>query len=132
MYVQIGGAMRKQIPRIFPVMLMLLLLFPQTINAVMIDGHGWVKLSHQEKVSYLVGYWDGVIAGIGQGVRFAMDTRTPDERVFKAAYNLWSNVGISTLLPKIDRYYSSPSKRKMMVMHAITQILVEMKLEKIQ
>jgi hypothetical protein len=98
----------------------------------MIDGHGWVKLSNQEKVSYLMGYWDGLIAGIGEGVRFAMDTRTPDEKVFKAAYDLWANIGIETLLPKIDEYYSNNSKQKIMVIHAITQILVEMKLQKMQ
>jgi hypothetical protein len=61
-----------------------------------------------------------------------MDTRTPDENVFKAAYNLWADIGFDTLLSKIDEYYSNTSKRKMMVMHAITQILVEMKLHKIQ
>ena len=79
-----------------------------------------------------MGYWDGVIAGIGQGVRVAMDTRMPDENVFKAAYDLWANIGIDMLLPKIDEFYSITSKRKIMVMHAITQILVETKLEKMQ
>jgi hypothetical protein len=104
----------------------------QNVNAVMIDGHGWIKLNKSEKENYLKGYWDGVIGGIGQGVRFAMDTRMPDEKVFKEAYDLWANVGITTLLPKIDSYYSNRSKRKMMVMHAITQILVEMKLKQLQ
>lgn len=108
------------------------LIFPSNSSAVMIDGNGWVKLSHAEKESYLKGYWDGVIAGIGQGVRFALDSRTPDEKIFKSAYDLWANIGIEKLLPKVDEYYKSPSKRKMMVMHAITQILVEMKLYKAQ
>ena len=124
--------MVKQFQKLLPVMLVLLFLFPKPSEAVMVDGNGWVKLTHQEKVSYLKGYWDGVIAGIGQGVRFAMDKRTPDERVFKAAYDIWAKVGIDTLLPKIDEYYYSPSKRKMMVMHEIMQILVAMKLEKMQ
>jgi len=124
--------MKTQIKKIFLISSFFLVFCPSISNAVMIDGHGWVKLSHQEKVSYLKGYWDGLIAGIGQGVRFAMDSRTPDDKVFKAAYDLWANVGIETLLPKIDQYYSDVSKRKIMVMYAITQILVEMKLHEIQ
>ena len=124
--------MKRYLSKVLIMLTLLLLCFPIYSNAVMIDGHGWVKLTQREKESYLKGYWDGVIAGIGQGVRFALDKRTPDEKVFKAAYDIWSNMEINTLLPKIDEYYSTPSKRNMMVMHAIMQILVEKKLEKMQ
>jgi len=105
---------------------------PTQSKAVMIDGNGWVKLSQKEKTFYLMGYYDGVIAGVGQGVRFAMNQRTPDPKVFNKAFDIWANVGINTLLPKIDEYYSNYKKRKIMVMHAIMQILVEMKLYKMQ
>lgn len=112
--------------------ILFIIMIPTTSEAVMIDGNGWVKLSQKEKVTYLMGYFDGVIAGVGQGVRFAMNQRTPDPKIFGKAFDIWANVGIDTLLPKIDEYYSNPKKRKMMVMHAIMQILVEMKLYKMQ
>jgi hypothetical protein len=124
--------MPKLLRRVALVSVIVIFLCPAPSNAVTIDGHGWVKLTQQQKVSYLMGYWDGVIAGIGQGVRFAMNSRTPDKEVFSAAYDLWADVGIETLLPKIDQFYSNTSKRQMTVMLAITQILVDMKLLEIQ
>ena len=112
------------------VVFLLIYLIPQPVSAVMNDGHLWVKLTRTDKIMYMTGYWDGIIAGIGQGIRFAQDKRTPDEKVFKDAYNLWAYITIKELMPKIDEYYSNKSKREIKIMHAITQILVEMKIKK--
>lgn len=59
----------------------------------LIDGNTWTtKMTKDEKVIYVIAYIDGVSAGVGQGVRFAMDTRLPDKKMFNKAFSIWSNI----------------------------------------
>jgi len=100
----------------------------------LIDGHTWsTKMTENEKVIYVVAYIDGVTAGVSQGVRFAMDTRLPDQKMFKKAFSIWTNIiHFGTLIKQIDNYYIETSKRDVAVMHAIMSILVEQELKKLK
>ena len=73
----------------------------------LIDGHTWAtKMTEDEKVIYVIAYIDGVSSGVGQGVRFVMDTRLPDQKMFKKAFNIWSNIiHFGDLIRQIDNYY---------------------------
>ena len=99
----------------------------------LIDGHTWAtKMTEDEKVIYVIAYIDGVTAGVGQGVRFAMDTRLPDQKMFIKAFSIWSNIKkFGNLIRQIDNYYKETSKRDVAVMHAIMSILVEQELKKL-
>lgn len=98
----------------------------------LLDGHTWTtKMTEDEKVIYVIAYTDGVSAGVGQGVRFAMDTRLPDKEMFNRAYSIWTNIdNFGKLIKQIDNYYKDSSKRDVAIMHAIMSILVEQELKK--
>lgn len=98
----------------------------------LINGHTWAtKMTEGEKAIYVIAYIDGVTAGVGQGVRFAMDTRLPDQKMFNKAFSIWNNItNFKDLIKQIDSYYKDTSKRDVAIMHAIMSILVEHELKK--
>ena len=101
----------------------------EKLSDYLVDGDDWVAFKTDEKVAYLVGPLEGVIAGLSQGIRIAMGTRLPDGEVFDKAYDLYSYMAPAGMKKQLDHYYREKSTRDICVMHAISMILVQMKIK---
>jgi len=66
------------------------------VNAI--DGRIWQVMTAEQKEIYIEGYWDGVIVGIGQGIRYAQNTRTPDKKLHIESYELFLTVHITQVI----------------------------------